>query len=173
MGWKSPSRTSRDPQSLPLHGDVRSELEVSRIAALDYGQRRIGVALSDPTGTIAYPLTTLTRRPGKRPPWPELRSLLSEHEVAEIVIGLPLDLSGEEGEWSQEVRRFGDEVARRTALPVHWVDERLSSVSAERTVRGMGLKKSDREDRERVDATAAAVILEGYLARRSSRRSES
>lgn len=146
---------------------------MSRIAALDYGQRRIGIALSDPTGTIAYPLATLTRRLGKRPPWPELTSLLREHEVTEVVVGLPLDLSGEEGDWSREVRQFGAEVSRRTSLPVHWVDERLSSVRAERTVRGMGLKKSDREDKGRVDATAAAVILEAYLARASSRESES
>lgn len=137
---------------------------MKRLAALDYGSRRIGVALSDPTGTIAYPLTTLSRRIGKRPPWAELTQLLQQYEVAEVVIGLPLDLSGAEGEWAAEVRDFGEQVERRTSLPVHWVDERLSSVRAERAVRGMGLKKSDREDRGRVDATAAAMILESYLA---------
>ena len=145
---------------------------MSRIAALDYGQRRIGIALSDPTATIAYPLTTLSRRAGKRPPWPELTALLAQHEVEEVVIGLPLDLSGEEGEWAEEVRRFGAEVTRRTSLPVHWVDERLSSVLAERTVRSMGLKKADREEKGRIDATAAALILEGYLARKRSRESQ-
>jgi putative holliday junction resolvase len=146
---------------------------VSRLAALDYGKRRIGVALSDPTGTIAYPLTTLTRREGKRPPWPELTALLREHEVAGVVIGLPLDLAGEEGEWAAEVRQFGAQVERRTSLPVHWVDERLSSVAAERSVRGMGLKRSEREEKGRVDATAAALILEAYLARARSSETES
>jgi putative holliday junction resolvase len=146
---------------------------VSRLAALDYGKRRIGVALSDPTGTIAYPLTTLTRREGKRPPWPQLTTLLHEHEVQGVVIGLPLDLAGEEGEWAAEVRAFGVQVERRTSLPVHWVDERLTSVLAERTVRGMGLKRSDREKKGRVDATAAALILEAYLARARSGESES
>lgn len=141
---------------------------MGRFAALDYGRRRIGVALSDPTGTIAYPLTTLARREGKRPPWPQLTALLIEHEVAAVVIGLPLDLAGEEGEWAAEVRQFGDDVARRTGLPVHWVDERMTSVLAERTVRGMGLKKSSREEKGRVDATAAALILEAYLARERS-----
>ena len=138
---------------------------MSRLAALDYGQRRIGVALSDPSRTIAYPHATLTRRPGKRPPWAELGEILRQQEVAAVVIGLPLDLKGEEGEWAAEVRRFGDEVERRTGLPVHWVDERLTSVRAERTVRGMGLKKSEREEKGRVDATAAALILEAFLAR--------
>lgn len=138
---------------------------MKRLAALDYGKRRIGIALSDPTGTIAYPLTTISRRAGKRPPWPEITRLLQEYEVAEVVIGLPLDLSGEEGDWAAEVREFGAQVERRTSLPVNWIDERLSSVQAERTVRSLGLKKSAREEKGRVDATAAAVILEAFLAR--------
>ncbi len=136
---------------------------MTRLAAFDYGQRRIGVALSDPTGTITYPLTTLTRRAGKRPPWAEISRILEEYEVAEVVIGLPLDLAGEEGEWAAEVRAFGAEVARRTSLPIRWMDERMTSVMAEQTVRTMGLKKSDREDKARIDATAAALILEAYL----------
>ena len=131
--------------------------------ALDYGERRIGVALSDPTRTIASPLTTLTRRAGKRPPWAEIGRLVGEHEVAELVVGLPLELAGGEGEWAAEVRSFGAELARRTGLPVHWVDERLSSVEAERAVRSMGLKRSQREDKARIDSTAAALILRGYL----------
>lgn len=142
---------------------------LTRIAALDYGLRRIGVALSDPTGTIAYPLTTIVRRAGKRPPWTEIARLLAEHEVSELVIGLPLDLAGEEGDWAAEVRRFGEDLVRRHPLPLHWVDERLSSVAAERTVRGMGLRKSDREDKARIDATAAAILLEAHLARSRAR----
>jgi putative Holliday junction resolvase len=137
---------------------------VTRVAAFDYGSRRIGIAISDPTRTIAYPLTTLSRREGKRPPWPELTRLLEEHEVSEVVIGLPLDLSGSEGAWAAEVREFGAQVERRTGLPVRWVDERLSSVRAERAVRGMGLKKSEREEKGRIDAAAAALILEAFLA---------
>lgn len=144
-------------------------MSMSRLMSLDYGEKRIGVGLSDPTRTIASPLTTLTRRAGKRPPWPEIRRLVEEHEVTEVVIGLPLDLSGEEGEWAAEVRAFGAEVERRLSLPVHWVDERLSSVSAERAVRGLGLKRSQREEKGRVDAAAAAVILQAYLARERNR----
>lgn len=145
---------------------------MSRLAALDYGTRRIGIALSDPTGTIAYPLTTVTRRPGKRPPWPEITRILGEHEVAEVVIGLPLSLAGEEGEWAAEVRDFAAQLQRRTSLPVHWIDERLTSVRAERSVRSMGLKKSAREEKARVDATAAALILEAFLTRATPEGSE-
>ena len=139
---------------------------MGRTIALDYGERRIGVALSDPTRTIASPLVTLQRRAGKRPPWPEIARLIEENEVDEAVVGLPLDLAGDESDWTAEVRRFGDDLARRTGLPVHWIDERMTSVMAERSVRGMGLRKSQREEKERIDAAAAALILEGWLARR-------
>jgi putative holliday junction resolvase len=142
---------------------------VTRILSLDYGRRRIGLALSDPTRTIASPLTTLVRREGKRPPWPEIRRVVEENEVTELVVGLPLDMRGDEGDWAAEVREFGTELTRRFALPVHWVDERLSSVRAERAVRGIGLKRSDREQKERVDAAAAALILQAHLDSQGSR----
>ena len=136
---------------------------MSRILAVDYGERRIGLALSDPTRTIAYPLTTLTRRRGRRPPWAEMLRLVQEKEVEEIVVGLPLELQGHEGPWAAHVRTFGDELGRRTGLPVHWVDERLTSVEAERVVRGLGLPRKQREQKERIDAAAAALILQSYL----------
>lgn len=139
---------------------------MGRTMALDYGERRIGVAVSDPLRTIAQPLATLTRRPGKRPPWAEITALVAAQEVDEAVVGLPLDLAGNEGEWAAEVRGFGADLARRTGLPVHWVDERLTSVLAERAVRSLGLRKTQREEKGRVDAAAAALILEAFLRRR-------
>ncbi|HEX5724802.1 MAG TPA: Holliday junction resolvase RuvX [Longimicrobiaceae bacterium] len=142
---------------------------MGRILGIDFGERRIGVALSDPTRTIASPLVTLHRRPGKRPPWAEIAKLVEAHEVDEAVVGLPLDLEGNEGDWAAEVRRFGDELARRTGLPVHWVDERMSSVRAERAVRASGLRRTQREEKERVDAAAAALILDGWLTLRRAR----
>lgn len=138
---------------------------MGRILALDYGLRRIGVAVSDPTRTIASPLTTLVRRAGKRPPWAQLGEIIREKEIEEIVVGLPLDLAGEEGDWAAEVRVFGDELIRRFELPVRWMDERLSSVRAEEAVRSMGLRKKERERKERVDSAAAAIILQDYLER--------
>ncbi|HUE96860.1 MAG TPA: Holliday junction resolvase RuvX [Longimicrobiaceae bacterium] len=134
-----------------------------RVLGIDYGERRIGLALSDPTGTIASPLVTLTRRPGKRPPWSELERLVRESEVEEVVVGLPLALSGEEGPWAAEVREFAEKVATRTGLPVRLLDERMTSVRAERLVRTSGLPKGKREEKARVDATAAAIILQNHL----------
>lgn len=145
---------------------------MSRILALDYGKRRIGVAVSDPTATIASPLTTLVRRAGKRPPWREMKEIVEQREISEIVIGLPLDLAGQEGEWAAEVRTFGAEVERRFGLPVHWVDERLSSVRAEAAVRSIGLGKKKREQKERIDSAAAAIILQDYLERPTDRPAE-
>jgi putative holliday junction resolvase len=146
---------------------------MSRIMAVDFGERRIGIAMSDPTRTIASPLTALGRRPGKRPPWVELKRLMQEHEVAELVVGLPLALSGEDSAWTKEVREFASQLATRTALPVHLIDERMTSVQAERAVRGMGLRRSQREQKERVDAAAAAIILRCFLERQGNDRNDS
>ena len=137
---------------------------MSRVLAFDFGERRIGVAVSDPTRTIASPLPTLVRRAGKRPPWAEISRIVQEQEPAALVVGLPLGLDGEENPWTAEVRTFGEQLGRRTGLPVHWVDERLTSVQAERAVRSLGLRRSEREQKGRVDAAAAALILQQFLA---------
>ena len=134
-----------------------------RILGIDYGERRIGLAISDPSGTISQPLPALTRRAGKRPPIAAIIQLTTEKEVAEIVIGLPLSLEGEETDWTGEVRGFGAKLAERSKLPVNYVDERMTSKRAEKTVRSLGLKRSAREQKERVDTTAAMLILQVYL----------
>jgi putative Holliday junction resolvase len=92
--------------------------------------------------------------------------LLAEHEVEEVVLGLPLSSEGEESDWTAEVRAFGEAVARRGAVAVHYLDERFTSARAERAIREAGLKKKEREEKERVDATAAVLILQAYLDRR-------
>ena len=136
-----------------------------RSLGIDYGTRRIGLAISDPSGTISTPLSTLTRRAGKRPPVAAIAALVVEHEVGTIVIGLPLSLEGNETDWTAEVRAFGAKLAERTGVPVIYIDERLTSVVAEKTVRSLGLKRSQRESKERVDATAARLILQTFLDR--------
>lgn len=136
-----------------------------RALGVDVGERRIGVALSDPTRTLASPLATLTRRRGKRAPLGELAELAAAHGVAQLVVGLPLDLSGHETEWTREVRSLGEALSRRTGLPVDFVDERMTSVRAEREIRGSGLPRSRREEKGRVDAAAAALILQTWLDR--------
>ena len=134
-----------------------------RVLAIDYGERRLGVALSDPTATFAQPLTTLVRRPGKRPPIQAILDLCAEHGVSALVVGLPLTLAGGDSDWTREVREFAARLAARAALPVALVDERLSSVAAQRAVRSVGLRKQARRQRERVDASAAALILQAFL----------
>lgn len=136
---------------------------MARVLGIDYGERRVGLALSDPLAMIAGPLPTLARRRGKRPPVAAVARLAEEKDVAEIVVGLPLDLSGEETEWTREVRAFGERLAERTGLPVAYQDERMTSVRAERAVRSLGLPRGRREEKERIDAAAAVLILQAYL----------
>ena len=134
-----------------------------RILGIDYGERRVGLALSDPLAMIATPLPTLLRRKGKRAPVAPVARLVDENEVAEIVVGLPLDLAGDETDWTREVRAFGEGLADRTGVPVAYQDERMTSVRAERAVRSLGLPKGRREEKDRIDAAAAVLILQAYL----------
>ncbi|MGW8265259.1 MAG: Holliday junction resolvase RuvX [Longimicrobiales bacterium] len=139
---------------------------IMRILGIDFGERRVGVALSDPTGTLASPLPTLKRRAGKRPPLAALEGLVEEYGVEALVMGLPLTSQGEDSDWTRTVREVGEALARRTGLPLHFVDERFTSVQAERAVRGVGLPKGKREQKERIDAAAAVLILQSWLNRR-------
>lgn len=139
-----------------------------RILAVDYGERRVGLALSDPSGMIASPLPTLKRRKGKRPPVAPIARLAEEHDVQSIVVGLPLTLDGDDSDWTREVRRFAADLADRTGLPVALQDERFTSIEAERAVRSIGLPRKKREEKERIDAAAAMLILQAHLDARSS-----
>ena len=138
-----------------------------RALGIDYGLRRIGLALSDPTGTIASPLETLQRRAGKRAPIAKLETIARERDVEHLVVGLPLGLDGSENEWCGEVRAVGQRLAERLSLDVSFVDERLTSVRAERAVRASGLPKRKREDKRRIDAAAAQLILQAWLDQRT------
>ena len=132
-----------------------------RILAVDWGERRFGLALSDDTQTIATPLTTLTRRTGKRFPMPAFLALVAEHRPVGILVGLPLAAGGEEGQWVGEVRELAALLGARTYLPVELLDERMT------TARALGIIKeqggSTRGRKEEVDALAAAVLLQGFL----------
>ena len=134
-----------------------------RVLGIDYGLKRIGLALSDPTETIATPLDTLVRRRGKRAPLSKIESIATEKGAKHLVIGLPLNPEGNETEWSEEVRAFGVKLSKRTNLQVSFVDERMTSVRAERTVRSIGLPKKKRENKARIDAAAAQLILQNWL----------
>lgn len=138
-----------------------------RTLAIDYGTRRIGLALSDATGTLATPLTTLIRRAGKRPPIARILELARRHGVGRFVVGLPLDPGGGENSWTTEVPNFGRHLEDRSGLPVHFIDEEYSSAEAEARIRSIGLPRKRKEDKARIDAAAAAVILQDWLDARS------
>ncbi|HET8623691.1 MAG TPA: Holliday junction resolvase RuvX [Gemmatimonadales bacterium] len=145
---------------IPPHG---------RILGVDWGKVRIGLALSDESQTLASPLETLSRRPGKRIPMARLLALAADHAAIGAVVGLPLTLEGEEGESAAEARALAETLARRTGLPVDLWDERMSTVRALRAVREQ--EGSTRGRKGDVDALAAAVLLQHYLdARRPSVR---
>lgn len=155
---------------MPISDDLpHSGGDHPRVLGIDYGERRVGMALSDPTRTLASPLSTLQRRKGKRPPLQRLEEVARENDVGILVVGLPLNLAGEDTPWSREVRSVGEALSARTGCPVHFVDERMTSVRAERAVRGSGLSRGERERKERIDAGAATFILQAWLDRERTR----
>ena len=129
--------------------------------AIDWGERRIGLAISDPSGMIATPAGVIERRAGKRPPVAELVRRAAALEARGIVMGLPLDGEGEETPRSLECRRVAAELARRTSLPVALLDERFTTASALRGIRESGGRARDRK--RDIDALAASVLLEQAL----------
>ena len=132
-----------------------------RWMAIDWGERRIGLAISDPSGIIATPAGVIERRVGKRAPVAELVRRAVSLEARAIVMGLPLDGAGEETVRSTECRRVATELARRTELPVSLLDERFTTAAALRAVREMG--GSTRGRKGDVDALAATVLLQHAL----------
>jgi putative holliday junction resolvase len=135
--------------------------ERGRWMAVDWGERRIGLALSDPSGTIASPAGVVQRRAGKRPPIAELVRRAEALEARGIVMGLPLDGDGEDTPRATECRRVAAELARRTRLPVTLLDERYTTATAMRAIHEMGGKRRGREGD--VDALAATVLLQQAL----------
>ena len=119
--------------------------------------------MSDPTGALASPVTTLRRRAGKRPPIARIIDLAGELRARAFVVGLPLAVDGGENDWTEEVRAFGGRLAARSGMPVHFVDERYSSLEAEARIRSIGLRRKAREDKARIDAGAAAIFLQDWL----------
>jgi putative Holliday junction resolvase len=134
---------------------------LARFLGVDYGEKRVGLAIADPIGMIATPAGFIPRRAGKRPPIAEIIRRAEALEARGFVIGLPLDGSGGETEWTAEVRRVGDELAKRTNLPVQYQDERYTTATSLRVIREM--EGSTRGRKGDVDAMAAAVLLQHAL----------
>ena len=132
-----------------------------RLVAVDWGDRRVGLAVSDPSGTIASPAGFIQRRAGKRPPIAELVRRGTELEVQGWVVGLPLDENGEDTPRAAEARHVAAELEKRTGLPARLVDERFTTAAALRAVREMG--GSTRGRKGDVDALAATLLLQHAL----------
>jgi len=145
-----------------------SELK-HRVLGLDVGSRRIGVAVSDALGITAQGLETLERK-NKRWDFEHLRRVIREYEVKEIVVGLPLRMSGCEGTQSEKMRTFAEDLEKKFKLPVHLWDERLTSAEANRFLRETELSIEKRG--KAVDRMAAVLILQGWMEWRAATGAE-
>ena len=150
------------------HGQARTrslgKVRVMRLLALDLGERRVGVAVSDPTGTIARPLHALERS-SKAEDFSAIAALVDAYDAEAVIVGQPLSLDGHVGPQARRVARYADSLAECLEVPVIPWDERFSTARADeilRETRGEQAKRRARADGE-IDAIAAAVILQSYL----------
>lgn len=135
-----------------------------RVLALDLGSKRIGVAVSDFTGTVASPLTVITRSRSRRHDHQRIAELVRAEEAELVVIGLPISLSGDEGPAARAARTEAEAIATLIDVPIETFDERLTTATAERALSEAGVRGPSR--RAVVDKVAAAVILQTFLDRR-------
>ena len=138
-----------------------------RILGLDVGSRRIGIAISDPLGVTAQGITTLERR-NRRYDLNELRGLLEKHDVREIVVGNPLQMSGQSGTQAEKMATFAAQLKQTFSIPVHLWDERLSTAEAHRLLDETGIRDSRRK--QVIDKMAAVLILQSFLDARANSR---
>ena len=131
-----------------------------RVMALDVGERRIGIAISDSMGIIASPLTVMNRAGGSRD-YQHLLEIASEQEAERILVGMPFSMDGAVHMQARATQRFIDGLAQMSSLPIETFDERLTTVEAERRMTESGATASQR--RAQRDAVAAAILLQAYL----------
>lgn len=134
-------------------------MKLQRVLGLDPGERRIGVALSDPLGIIAQPHVVLDQRTSDA--IADIRDICLEYEVTTVVVGLPVSLSGVEGSAAEKARAFAARVAEATGCEIVFFDERFTTVQAETALIEGGVRR--RKRRGTIDKVAAAVMLQGYL----------
>ena len=139
-----------------------------RIMGLDFGSKTVGVAVSDPLFLTAQGVEIVRREKENqlRKTLARIEELIGEYEVGEIVLGLPMNMNGSEGVRVELTREFQEKLERRTGLPVHLYDERLTTVMADNAMMEAGIRREDRK--EYVDRIAAQLILQGYLDRRAA-----
>ncbi|MGQ0634113.1 MAG: Holliday junction resolvase RuvX [Planctomycetaceae bacterium] len=148
---KHRAENSQPPPEFPGKG---------RLMGVDFGQKRVGLALSNPDQTLATPLETLMRRDEKQDAR-RLKQIARDYQVVGLVVGLPVHMSGKEGAQARAARAFGQWVAQETALPVCFHDERYTSAFADELLRELDLTARQRQDRR--DRLAAQILLQSYL----------
>jgi putative Holliday junction resolvase len=139
---------------------------MGRVLALDIGERRIGVAVSDEEGILAQPLTVLPRQ-GVAKDVARIAQVVHEQQAERVVVGLPITLRGDQAQAAERVRLFVSHLREAVDIPIVLVDERLSTVEADRRMREAEVRRDKR--RQSVDAVAAALILERYLSAQRAR----
>ncbi len=130
-----------------------------RVLGLDHGSHRVGLAMSDPLRITAQPLEVVTRGAAVA----RIKDLVLEYQIVEIVVGLPISLDGAQGGSAEAARQFGAEVATATGIDVAYLDERFTTVTAEKVMLEAGARRRVR--RENIDKVAAAIILRAFLDR--------
>lgn len=134
--------------------------KIGRILALDYGKRRIGVAISDALGITAQPLETWVGADIKKVIC-NIQQLIEDQGVVEVLVGMPLNLKGEQGEIAEKVLEFTQSLRNNLDVEINLWDERLTSKLAERTMQQMGMKPSRKK--EKIDQLASVILLQNYL----------
>ncbi len=145
---------------------------MKRYLGIDHGDRRIGVAISDPTGTIARPHTLIANQPDPQAV-ASIAAIAREYEVAQVVVGLPQNMDGSEGFRAERTRKFAELLQSAIPeIPVVFIDERLTTMQADRSLRMMDTNRKDRK--QKIDCMAASLLLQTFLDRISAeaRRNE-
>ncbi|MBH31897.1 MAG: Holliday junction resolvase RuvX [Candidatus Marinimicrobia bacterium] len=133
---------------------------MGRFLGIDYGEKRIGVSVSDPTGTIASPFRTLLCSSGDDALL-RLQELINSEKIEGVVVGLPIGMKGQDTEQTKLVQLFVERLRRHLDLPIHTADERLTSVAAKNVLKEQKIQPS--RNKAMVDSTAAALILQSFL----------
>ncbi|HWG59672.1 MAG TPA: Holliday junction resolvase RuvX [Candidatus Acidoferrales bacterium] len=144
--------------------ELRESESHGRILAIDYGRKRIGLAVSDELGLTARPLENMQRE-NRQADMRRIREICREHCIRRVVVGQPLHMTGQAGEMAQEAERYAARLRKQLGLPVELLDERLTSWEAKETMEQAG---GHSRRREPLDAVAAAVLLRDYLERERS-----
>ena len=136
-----------------------------RILSIDYGEKRIGLALSDPMGVIASGFGTIENTPDM---YNRLGDIVREQCVARIIVGLPLSLAGDHGDVTRRACAFAEKLGIVLGIPVEMLDERFTSTLATNTIRSLGVGRMKRRNKGKVDEIAAVILLQDYLRMRGS-----